>query len=267
MKNGIGKIISMSIAALLLVSGAVSAQNKVGDIVKSGNQYFIYLLELRTPEANEEFQRNLSIIQVQNSQIKHLKDQISAEKDAEKKLYLEATMKKLEAEYRENEKLMAQAYRFAENRTYKQVYFKTNICVVLTKNEIAEMKMSDGTLLDPQKMSNKSNFSMYRITEINGSLDNDKLQNALAGLMNKQLEINKLRKQLSETKDAVAQKSLNEKIVAAEAEIKKLDGAIRKDYKVPAGRDYAVEVSNSRLYMLLTDAEVKDILSKTRSSR
>ena len=38
---------------------------------------------------------------------------------------MEATLKKLEANYKENEKIMAKAYKFAPNRTYKQVYFKS----------------------------------------------------------------------------------------------------------------------------------------------
>ncbi len=259
------KIIICSLLACATLAGY--AQNKVGDIIKSGDQYFIFLSEFKTPEANDEFQRNLSVIQAQNSQLKHLKDQITATKNEEQKLYLDATMKKLEMDYKQNEKVMGQAYGFASNRTYKQIYFKSNLCVVLKKDEIAELKMDDGTLLDPQKMANKGNFSMYRIREVSGPQENEKLQIALTDLMNKQLEINKLRKQLSETKDAVAQKNLNEKIVAAEADIKKIDEKIRQTYKVPQNRDYAVEVANSRLYMLLTPEEVKQVQEQLKKAQ
>lgn len=250
------KIILYTLISVATVVGF--AQNKRGDIIKSGKQYFIYLSEFRTPEVNEEFQRNLSIIQAQNAQLKQIKDRIASSQKEEEKLYLQATMKKLENEYKANEKIMGQAYGFASNRTYKQIYFKSNLCVILTKEEIAQLKMNNKPL-DPQKMANKGNYSMYRIKEIDGPKENEQLQIKLTDLMNKQLEINRYRKQLSETKDAVAQKSINAKIVEAESQIKNIDKQLRATYAIPEGRDYAVEVANSRLYMLLTPQEVKQI--------
>ena len=92
------KIILCTLLASIALAGY--SQNKVGDIIKSGDQYFIYLSEFRTPEANDEFQRNLSVIQAQNSQLKYIKDQITTTKNEEQKLYLEATMKKLENDYK-----------------------------------------------------------------------------------------------------------------------------------------------------------------------
>ncbi|MBE6413175.1 MAG: hypothetical protein E7035_01315 [Verrucomicrobiaceae bacterium] len=262
------KIITSSLLAVVAV--ACFAQNKVGDIIKSGDNYFMYLAEFKTPEANEEFQQNLAVIQTQNAQIKQLKDQIKASNKEEQKLYMEATLKKLEANYKENEKIMAKAYKFAPNRTYKQVYFKSNLCIILSKDEIAQLRMNDNTLIDPQKMANKRNFSMYRVKEINGSQENEQLQIQLTDLMNKQLEINKLRKQLAETKDAVAQKSINEKISVAEKAIKDIDGKLRAKYTIPQGRDYAVEIANSRLYLLLTPEEIKQIqqhIEKAKSNK
>ena len=135
------KIILYTLISVATVVGF--AQNKRGDIIKSGEQYFIYLSEFRTPEVNEEFQRNLSIIQAQNAQLKQIKDRIASSQKEEEKLYLQATMKKLENEYKANEKIMGQAYGFASNRTYKQIYFKSNLCVILTKEEIAQLKMNN----------------------------------------------------------------------------------------------------------------------------
>ncbi len=244
---------------LASIALASQAQDRIGDVVKSGENFFIYLTEFKSPEANDEFQRNLSLVQAQNSQLKRLKDQMTATKNEEQKLFLEASMKKLEKEYKQNEKIMGEAYGFASNRVYKQIYFKSNLCIILKKTEIAELKMDDGNPIDPQKMANKGNFSMYRFKEIIGHQENEKLQIALTNLMNKQLEINKFRKQISETKDVVSQKAINEKIVKAEADIKKLDDEIRKAYQIPEKRDYAVEVSNSRLYMLLTPQEVQQV--------
>ena len=255
MKKLIATITAATLATVCL------AQNRVGDIVRSGDDFFVYLTELKTPEGNDEFQRNISIIRMQNSALKHLKDQMTAEHDNEKKLYLDAQFKKLEGEYKLNEKLMAESYGFAPNRVYKQVYMASNICLVLKEGEIAELRM-DGKPIDPQKMVTKGTVSMYRTKSIEGAQENEKLQNRLADLMNVQLEIDRTRKQLAETKDVVAQKSLNEKIVQNENRIKAIDAEIRKAYDIPPARDYAVEVANSRLYMLLNDKEKKDIMQR-----
>ncbi len=255
MKKLIAAITAATLATVCL------AQNRVGDIVKSGDDFFVYLTELKTPEGNDEFQRNISIVRMQNSALKHLKDQIAAEHDNEKKLFLDAKFKKLEGEYKLNEKLMAESYGFAPNRIYKQVYMASNICIVLREGEIAELRM-DGKPIDPQKMATKGAVSMYRTKSIEGAQENEKLQNRLADLMNVQLEIDRTRKQLAETKDVVVQKSLNEKIVQSENKIKEIDAEIRKAYGIPPARDYAVEVANSRLYMLLNDKEKKDVMQR-----
>ena len=258
------KILLALIAAACILPAA--AQNKVGDVVKSGEQYFLYLAEFRSPEANDEFQRNLSVIQTQNAQLKRLKDQIAAANDEEHKLFLQATMKKLEGDYKANERIMGEAYGFAANRTYKQIYMRSNICIMLKKTEIAELSM-DGKPLDPQKMSNKQNFSMYRFKVVDGAKENEQLQDKLAKLLSTQFELNKLRKQLSETKDPVAQKGVNEKVADAEKQIKAMDAEIRKTHGIPDGRDYAVEIANSRLYLLLTPEEVKQILEKSKKAK
>ena len=251
------KIILTSILTSALLCGF--AQNKVGDIVKAGDQYFAYIAEFKSPEANEEFQNNVAIVQQQNSQIKQLQDQIKAEKSEDQKRFLEATLSKIQQDYKQNANLMSKAYGFAENRTYKQVYFESNLCFMLTKDEIAKLKLDDGTLLDPLKMVNKSNFSMYRAKKVSGAQENEKLQNVFADLIGKQVELNKVRKQVSETKDALEQKKLNEKLTALENQIKTIDANLRKTYGIPEKRDYAVEISNSRLYVLLTKEEVAKI--------
>ncbi len=251
------KIILSTIMASTML--CAFAQDKVGDIVKSGDNYFAFIAEFNSPEANEEFQRNVSIVQNQNSQIKQISDQIKAEKSEDQKRFLEATLGKLQQEYKQNASLMSQAYGFAENRTYKQIYLESNLCFILTKDEIAKLKMTDGTLLDPMKMANKSNFSMYRVKTVSGAQENEKLQNIFADMIGKQVELNKLRKQISETKDALEQKKLNDKLATLEKQIKDTDASIRKTYGVPEKRDYAVEISKSRLYMLLTKEEVAKI--------
>ena len=254
------------LAAITACAFSALAQNKVGDVVKSGEQYFLYLAEFRSPEANDEFQRNLSVIQRQNAQIKKMKDQIAASNDEENKLFLQASLKKLESEYKINERIMGETYGFAANRTYKQIYMKSNLCIMLKKTEIAELQM-DGKPLDPQKMVNKQNFSMYRIKSVEGAKENEQLQEKIAKIFSAQLNLNKLRKQLSETKDPVAQKDINAKIANLEKLIKDADANIRKDYGLPEGRDYAVEVANSRMYLLLTPEEIKQILEKNKAAQ
>ena len=186
MKKLIATITAATLATVCL------AQNRVGDIVRSGDDFFVYLTELKTPEGNDEFQRNISIIRMQNSALKHLKDQMTAEHDSEKKLYLDAQFKKLEGEYKLNEKLMAESYGFAPNRVYKQVYMASNICLVLKEGEIAELRM-DGKPIDPQKMVTKGTVSMYRTKSIEGAQENEKLQNRLADLMKQKTLLRKNR--------------------------------------------------------------------------
>ena len=235
------------------------AQDKIGDIVKSGDQYFIYLTELASPEANMQFQKNLAIVKEQNAQVKQLQDELKAQTNPDSKAYGTAVLQKLERKYKENEKLMGKAYGFAPNRTYRQLYYKSNLCIILTKDEIAQLKMQDGTAIDPQKISNLTQFAMYRVKEVSGPKENEQLQIKMGQYFQKQAAVEKARKALSAAKDPIEQKKLNDQIVAGEKQVKEIDAQIRKEYGLPEGRSYAVEVSNSRLYMLLTPQEVEQL--------
>ena len=56
-------------------------------------------------------------------------------------------------------------------------------------------------------------------------------------------------------------------IVQSENKIKAIDAEIRKTYDIPTARDYAVEVANSRLYMLLNDKEKKDLMQRIAKAK
>ena len=61
------------------------AQEKIGDTAKVGDTTYMFVCELKTPEENANFQRNLNIMQRDSQAVEFFKKQLAAETDAVKK--------------------------------------------------------------------------------------------------------------------------------------------------------------------------------------
>ena len=129
-----------------------TAQEKIGDTAKVGDTTYMFVCELKTPEENANFQRNLNIMQRDSQAVEFFKKQLAAESDAAKKADLQKKLETLEKNFGTNDAAMQKAYNFAASRKYRIVFLESNICVPLTNDELSSLKDADGSALDPMKI-------------------------------------------------------------------------------------------------------------------
>lgn len=243
------------------------AQEKIGDVVTTPNSAFMLVNEFDSPEKNDVFNYNLNIMQRQAGVLKAIAEKIAAEKDQPKKDALIKQQEKLEMEFKANDEAMRKNFAFATDRQYRFIFLGSNICTALTDAELSNLKSDDGILLDPLKIVKKGNANYYRLKSIDGIKENEELQRALNFSLSKKMNIDALRKQISETIDATAQMDLAKKISAEEMAMKENDKLFREKYGIADKKNYLIEISKSRLMLVLTPQELEMIKKQEQENK
>lgn len=246
------------LVGLILATSSLFAE-KIGDIVKSGNTAYMLVCELNTPEQNANFQRNINIMQRSANAIDIAKTKIKEEKDPTKKAEYEKALKSLEQDFKTNNELMQKAYAFSANRKYRMVFLETNICVPLKAKELSELKDENGKPLDPMKVFQRGNTSLYITGKIIGVKENQELQRMIAFVVKRRTEMEKLRKDLVATTDAAKQMELTKQLGATENALNEAEENLRKNYGIKSKADYLIETAKLKLYLILTPEELAKI--------
>ncbi len=253
------KKILAAAGAIAFVSFAANAEEKIGDMAKVGDTTYMLVCELKTPDQNLNFQRNLNIMQRDSQAADLIRKKIKEETDAAKKAEWEKRLENLEKNFSVNDAAMQKAYRFAASRKYRIVFLESNICVPLSKEEISSLKDSDGNAIDPMKIFQRGAKSIYVKKTISGVRENEMLQRMISFVVTRRGEIEKLRKELTETTDPAKQMEITSKLGAGEKALTEAEERLRKEYGIKSKSDYVIETSKSKLYLILTPEELLKI--------
>ncbi len=243
--------------AILALS--TSFAEKIGDVVKSGSNAYMLVREFNTAEENRNFQRNIEIMQKTARAIDTIKAKSNEETDKAKKEKLEQTLKELERDFKTNDELMQKAYAFSSHRKYRMLFLETNICVPLSEKELSSLKDEKGNALDPMKIFQRGNISLYIINKIEGVEKNQQLQRMIAFVLKRRTDNEKLRKELVKTTDATAQMDITKRLGASETALNEAEEKLRKEYGIKSKSNYLIETSKMKLYLILTPEELKKL--------
>src|SRR5262245_45636869 len=86
---------------------------------------------LPTVEANQEFQKNVQLVQAQRQRVLELDNQVKNEKDTAKKKDLQKELDSLLAKLNENNQAMAKVYGFSLTRNYTMEIEKSHIYMLV----------------------------------------------------------------------------------------------------------------------------------------
>lgn len=240
------------------------AQEKIGDTAKVGDTTYMFVCELKTPEENANFQRNLNIMQRDSQAVEFFKKQLAAETDAAKKADIRKKLEILEKNFGTNDSAMQKAYNFAASRKYRIVFLESNICVPLTNDELSSLKDADGNALDPMKIFKRGGRTLYTKSSVKGVRENEVLQRMIGFVITRRNEIENLRKQLAQTTDPAKQMEITTKLGAGEKALAEAEGKLRAQYAIKPKSDYVIETAKSKLYLILTPEEILKIEAQNK---
>lgn len=142
LKGKLGKAVFSSLSAValsgVLASGVYADSAKAEGVQKQ--QKLVKISTLNSIEANQEFQRNVQVMQAQRQRLQNLQIQMQKahtdELKAELQKQIDASLEKLN----EDNKRMVKAYGFSLSRNYVLVAEKAHVYMAVTDAEAAKIK-------------------------------------------------------------------------------------------------------------------------------
>lgn len=229
---------------------------KVGDVIKSGSTAFMLVNILTTPEKNEAFQRDIEIVMRQAKLIDFVREKLSETKTDEEKERVNAKLKQMEEEFELNNKTMVKLYNFAADRKFRLIFVESFVCVPISDEEMSNLRLSDGTEMDPLRIVQHNKKNVYQLTKISGIKENEELRRFLTYSMEKKAEIEKMRAEIANTTDPNLQIEISSKLAALEKAIRDNENNLKAKYNIAEGSSYIIQTAISKLYILLTPEEL-----------
>lgn len=122
---------------LFVANGAWAQQGTVGD---EQQKKLVRVSTLNSIESNQEFQRNVQVLQVQRQRAVQLNTAIEEETNADKKAELEEELEALIAKLNDNNEKMLKTYGFSLTRNYTLVVEKAHVYMFVTDEEAEQIE-------------------------------------------------------------------------------------------------------------------------------
>jgi len=145
MRKRLMTVVVFGMAVLLIAAcGAAVAKNekekKEPEIAPESQQKLVKVSTLSSVEANQEFQRNVQIMQAQRQRVMQLQAQYGQAQTDELKKSLKKELDAAIEKLNKDNKTMTETYGFSLNRNYVQVIEKSNIYMAVTKEEAEKIE-------------------------------------------------------------------------------------------------------------------------------
>lgn len=203
-------------------------------------------------ETNQDFQRNVQIMQALRNDILMLSQQIQSETDEAKKAQLREQFEALNTEISKNNQTMTEAYKYSLDRNYSQVTKKARIYIQLTQEEIEKQKELDPNYSVPED-------GMAEVVTIQGVTANQDFKRnvqIMQSLRSKIIQAQQaLELETDETKKAERQAQIDQATEMLIENNKQMVGT----YKYSLDRNYQYVIEDSDLYLQLTREEISNL--------
>lgn len=199
-------------------------------------------------EANEEFTRNVQVIQAQRQGLVKLTEEVKAAPEGKERDQLQARVDAALTKLESDNALMAKSYGYSVLRNYVQIPERSEVHLVLTDEEIA---------LQPAPTDGSKPATTLKVCALNDAQANQSFQTTVERLQ-------QMRQQAGTSKDAIdAAKDPTEKAYAQgqfDLLLKQLNDAnnvATKEYAFNLNRQYVLVIERSTLYIAATPDEAE----------
>ena len=139
----------LSLVSFTIFATSTFAQNKgakkVATPAPQQKLELVKVASLNTIESNQEFQKNVQLVQQQRTLAVQLLSKLQNEQDEQKHAGFKKQLADLQAKLNENNKLMFKTYGFTLNRNYVLTVEKAHVHMWVTAEEAAAIKARSAT--------------------------------------------------------------------------------------------------------------------------
>ena len=264
MVTTVRKVLLIAASSLLIMSGASAQQPSGEGVLPSADasaepEQLVKIATLNTPQANDEFTRNVQIMQEQRRAVANLYALLAQEEDEDIKYNIEAKIHELMVKLNDENKRMAEAFHYTLNRRYVRSIENATVYIQLSDEEADSHRKKLSLKGETPPKSLKSN--MLSVCTLNTAEAAQAFQKDVASMQAKRdiaLEMQMVVEN-AETPDdkAYAQGRLDQVLGQVSAFNKEMVRA----YGFSISRNYVLQIDKSSLFVWALASEIADASS------
>jgi len=235
-------------AVIASVSLSASAQNDTSSVASQAAQQtqLVKLSSIEGKAANDEFTRNVQVLQAQRTEIVKLNEATNAAPAGkghdDLQAQLDAAVKRLETD----NQTMVKTYGYSILRNYVRIPEKSEIFIVLTPEEIAKQpKPTDGS--DAAKT--------IKVCTLSDAQANQSFQTTVQNLQQMRQQAATLKGQLDSAPDESQKNYLQGQFDLLLKQLNDANAVATKSYAFNLNRQYVMSIDKSTLYIAATPEE------------
>jgi ribosomal protein L29 len=217
----------------------------------------VQIATLNSPKANSEFTRNVQIMQARVREIANMNTLLAEEEDASAKRAVENQIKELIRRVNEDNKKMADTYRYSLNRNYIRNVEKATVFIQLSDEDVTAVKKQaneDGRELPPLLDSN-----LLSVCTLNTADAVQGYQKDVARVQTVRDEAISLQAAVTASETTTDKAYAQGRLDVVMDQLKALNVAMFDAYGFSINRNYTMQIDKSSLYIWAPESELANV--------
>ena len=223
----------------------------------TSNGRLVQIATLNSPEANNEFTRNVQIMQARVREIANMNTLLAEEEDASAKRAVENQIKELIRRVNEDNKKMADTYRYSLNRKYIRNVEQATVFIQLSDEDVAAVKKQageEGRELPPLLDSN-----LISVCTLNTADAVQGYQKDVARVQTVRDEAISLQAAVTASETSADKAYAQGKLDVVMDQLKALNVAMFDAYGFSINRNYTMQIDKSSLFVWVSESELANV--------
>jgi len=223
----------------------------------TSNGRLVQIATLNSPEANNEFTRNVQIMQARVREIANMNTLLAEEEDAAAKRAVENQIKELIRRVNEDNKKMADTYRYSLNRKYIRNVEQATVFIQLSDEDVAAVKKQageEGRELPPLLDSN-----LISVCTLNTADAVQGYQKDVARVQTVRDEAISLQAAVTASETSADKAYAQGKLDVVMDQLKALNVAMFDAYGFSINRNYTMQIDKSSLFVWASESELANV--------
>ena len=254
-------VIMYAVCTLLMVVTACAEQDQgtastaAATPAAAPAQRLVQIASLNTAKANDEFSRNVEIMQARVREIANLNTLLEQEEEMSAQYDIEVQIEELMRRINEDNKRMVEAYRYNLSRKYIRNIEQATVFLVLTDEEVADIEKEAAAKGEEAPKSLKA--KLLSICTLNTAEAAQAFQKDVANVQAQRdvaIQLNSAMEAAPTPEDKAYAKGRLDQVLG---QISLLNQAMVQAYGFSISRNYILQIDKSTLYVWATEDEIK----------
>ena len=223
----------------------------------TSNGGLVQIATLNSPDANNEFTRNVQIMQARVREIANMNTLLAEEEDAAAKRAVENQIKELIRRVNEDNKKMADTYRYTLNRKYIRNIEQATVFIQLSDEDVAAVKKQageEGRELPPLLDSN-----LISVCTLNTADAVQGYQKDVARVQTVRDEAISLQAAVTASETSADKAYAQGKLDVVMDQLKALNVAMFDAYGFSINKNYTMQIDKSSLFVWDSESELANV--------